>query len=175
VEQPVSVRSAILPDAAAISRLIDAYVPDGTLLARSLAEINENIRDFVVAEHEGEVVGCGALHLYGLHLAEIRSIAVHAEFHRRGVGRALVKALLGEAQRQRVTCVCLFTRIPEFFAGAGFTVASHRALPDKILKDCLRCPRRHACDEVAMIRGELPAVEIATLPAPGRHHLAGMP
>jgi amino-acid N-acetyltransferase len=161
----VSVRNAVLPDAAAISRLIDAYAPDGTLLARSLSEISENIRDFVVAERHGVVVGCGALHLYGMHLAEIRSIAVEREFHRRGVGRELVDALLREAERQHVACVCLFTRLPEFFAGAGFTVTSHQSLPEKILKDCLRCPRRHACDEVAMVRGEVPAV--ASVAPPG--------
>ena len=160
------VRSAVLPDAAAISRLIDAYAPDGTLLARSLAEISENIRDFVVAERHGTVVGCGALHLYGMHLAEIRSIAVEREFHGHGVGRALVEALLREAERQHVASVCLFTRIPEFFAGAGFTVTNHHSLPDKILKDCQRCPRRHACDEVAMVRGELPAVTTAGLSGP---------
>lgn len=165
------VRSAVLPDAAAIARLIDVYAPDGTLLARSLAEINENIRDFVVAEQRGTVVGCGALHLYGMHLAEIRSIAVQPEFQGRGVGRALVNRLLREAEKQRVACVCLFTRVPEFFAAAGFTVTSHRALPDKILKDCLRCPRRHACDEVAMIRGQLPAVAVVT-PRPNQQ--AGM-
>ena len=69
-------RSAKLPDAFVIEQLIQVHVGDGTLLPRSLAEICENIRDFTVVEHEGEIVGCGALHLYGMHLAEIRSITV---------------------------------------------------------------------------------------------------
>ena len=69
-------RNATLPDAIAIEQLIQVHVGDGTLLGRTLAEICENIRDFVVVEHEGEVVGCGALHLYGMHLAEVRSITI---------------------------------------------------------------------------------------------------
>src|SRR5271165_5407399 len=69
-------RKAILPDAKHIHDLIAGYSGDGTLLPRTLAEICENVRDFVVLENEGRVIGCGALHLYGTHLAEIRSITV---------------------------------------------------------------------------------------------------
>ena len=58
-------RKAILPDAKHIHELISAYSSDGTLLPRTLAEICENVRDFVVLEHEGRIIGCGALHLYG--------------------------------------------------------------------------------------------------------------
>ena len=60
-------RKAKLPDAVEIETLIRVYTGDGTLLPRTLAEICENIRDFVVLEHDGQIVGCGALHLYGLH------------------------------------------------------------------------------------------------------------
>jgi amino-acid N-acetyltransferase len=68
----------------------------------------------------------------------------------------LIDALLGEAARQSVTCVCLFTRIPDFFGKMGFTIVEKELLPDKMYKDCLRCPRLHACDEIAMYMGELP-------------------
>jgi amino-acid N-acetyltransferase len=149
-------RNATLPDAFAIEQLIQVHVADGTLLPRSLAEICENIRDFIVVEHEGEIIGCGALHLYGMHLAEIRSITVTAKANGRGAGRVLIDALLKEAKRQSVTCVCLFTRIPGFFGQMGFLVVEKEALPDKLHKDCLKCPRLHACDETAMYLGTLP-------------------
>src|ERR1700761_4061427 len=123
-------RSAKLPDAFAIEQLIHVHVGDGTLLPRSLAEICENIRDFVVVEN----VGCGALHLYGMHLAEIRSITVTNKSKGRGAGRVLIDALLKEAQKQSVTCVCLFTRIPDFFAKMGFEEVEKEALPDKAHK-----------------------------------------
>jgi amino-acid N-acetyltransferase len=149
-------RNATLPDAFAVEQLIQVHVVDGTLLPRSLAEICENIRDFVVIENEGEIVGCGALHLYGMHLAEIRSITVADGAKGKGAGRVLIDALLKEAEKQSVTCVCLFTRIPKFFALMGFQQVEKERLPDKALKDCIRCPRQNACDEIAMFRGTLP-------------------
>jgi amino-acid N-acetyltransferase len=157
-------RKAILPDASRIHALISAYAGDGTLLPRNLAEICENVRDFVVLEDGGFIIGCGALHLYGPHLAEIRSITVAPTQQGKGGGGHLVKALLAEARKHRVTCTCLFTRAPEFFARMGFTTAQREDLPDKIYKDCHVCPRFHACDEVAMVRGELP--KFAILPEP---------
>jgi amino-acid N-acetyltransferase len=150
------VRNAILPDAEAVERLISVHTGDGTLLPRSLAEICENIRDFVVVEQNGQIIGCGALHLYGVHLAEIRSITVNPKYAGRGAGDMLVRALMKEAERHEVSCLCLFTRIPEFFSRLGFQTAQREDIPDKLYKDCLRCPRLNACDEVAMYRGELP-------------------
>ncbi len=165
-------RKALLPDAEAIRALVGQFTDDGTLLPRSLAEICENVRDFVVVERQpeqrddqrppetaqraAEIIGCGALHLYGTHLAEIRSIAVARSAQGMGAGRLLVKALMEEADLHHVGCVCLFTRIPEFFGHMGFGVAEREKLPDKIYKDCATCPRLLACDEIAMYRGELP-------------------
>jgi len=158
-------RSAILPDAQRICELIADYSADGTLLPRTLAEICENVRDFVVLEDRARVIGCGALHLYGPHLAEIRSITVAPGRQGQGGGRRLVEALLTEAKKHGVSCICLFTRTPEFFSGLGFEIAQREDLPDKIHKDCWVCPRRHHCDEVAMVRGELPRFAILPEPA----------
>ncbi|HEY6348517.1 MAG TPA: N-acetyltransferase [Candidatus Angelobacter sp.] len=152
----VRTRNAVLPDVEQIHAVMQPHYGDGALLPRHIPELCENIRDFVVAEDDGEIIGCGALHLYGLHLAEIRSIAVRPRAQGRGAGRLLVKALLKEAERHNVTCVCLFTRIPDFFAQVGFSVASREKLPDKIYKDCIHCPRFYACDEIAMVRGSIP-------------------
>jgi amino-acid N-acetyltransferase len=149
-------RNAILPDVEHIHAIMQPYAERGTLLPRSIAELCENVRDFVVVENDGVIVGCGALHLYGLHLAEIRSIAVIPEAKGLGAGRKLVEALLAEAERHHTSCVCLFTRIPEFFAHMGFSVARREELPDKIYKDCVHCPNLLCCDEIAMFRGTIP-------------------
>ena len=69
-----------------------------------------------------------------------------------------------EAKRHQVSCICLFTRAPRFFASLGFEIAQREDLPDKIYKDCCVCPRFHHCDEVGMVRGELP--KFAILPEP---------
>ena len=156
-----SVRPARLQDAVHIFELVNSLSGDGTLLRRSYAEICENVRDFTVAESEsGVFLGCGALHLYGPHLAEVRSIVVKPEAMGQGAGGNLLRALLQEAEVQGVTAVCLFTRIPDFFFHFGFRVADRTTLPDKIYKDCQTCPRLYACDEVAMVRGPLPKIAV---------------
>ena len=76
----MQVRKARLQDASLIFELVNSLSSDGTLLRRAFAEICENIRDFTVAESDaGNFLGCGALHLYGPHLAEVRSIVVRPE------------------------------------------------------------------------------------------------
>ena len=160
------VRKAKLPDAVNVFDLVNSLSGDGTLLRRSYAEICENVRDFAVAESPvsgdtgGVFLGCGALHLYGPHLAEVRSIVVKPEAKGQGAGGRLLRALLEEAEEQKVTAVCLFTRIPDFFFHFGFRVVDRTTLPDKIYKDCQTCPRLYACDEVAMVRGPLPKIAV---------------
>ena len=156
-----SVRQAKLQDAVNIFELVNSLSGDGTLLRRSYAEICENVRDFFVAETEGGMfLGCGALHLYGPHLAEVRSIVVKPEAKGQGAGGRLLVALLEEADVQGVVSTCLFTRIPDFFFHFGFRIADRTTLPDKIYKDCQACPRLYACDEVAMVRGPLPRIAV---------------
>jgi len=155
------VRKAKLQDAVNIFELVNSLSGDGTLLRRSYAEICENVRDFTVAESEsGVFLGCGALHLYGPHLAEVRSIVVKPEAKGQGAGGKVLQALLAEAEDQGVTAVCLFTRIPDFFFHFAFRVVDRTALPDKIYKDCQTCPRLYASDEVAMVRGPLPKIAV---------------
>ena len=156
------VRKARLQDAAHIYELVNSLSHDGTLLRRVFAEICENVRDFTVAESgAGAFLGCGALHLYGPHLAEIRSIVVKPEAKGQGVGARLISALVEESEDHGIGCVCLFTRIPGFFFRYGFREVTDRAaLPDKIYKDCQSCPRIYRCDEIAMARGDIPKVSI---------------
>lgn len=158
-------RNAVLPDAEQIHRLISTHFETGTLLPRSFPEICENVRDFVIAEQSGRLIGCGALHLYGLHLAEVRSITVDPVYRNRGTGLLLLRRLLKEAAKHKVSSVCLFTRIPEFFARLGFSIVRREDIPDKLYKDCCVCPKLNSCDEVAMIRGQLPSFAILQHPA----------
>lgn len=164
-------RKARLCDAEAIYRLVDSFSYDGTLLHRSYIEICGNIGTFTIVESDmNEFVGCAALHVYGPHLAEVRSIVVRAEVKGHGAGGMLVRSLLDQAEESGIQCVCLFTRIPDFFEHFRFRAVEHRVLRDKVLKDCLHCARRHSCDETAMAIGELPALHDRVLddfmPAP---------
>jgi amino-acid N-acetyltransferase len=156
------VRKALLQDASNVYDLVNSLSTDGTLLKRPFAEICENIRDFTVAESDGGVfLGCGALHFYGPHLCEVRSIVVKPEAKGQGAGGRILGSLIEEAEEHGIQSVCLFTRIPDFFFKYGFrTVEDKSELPDKIFKDCQNCPRLHRCDEVAMVRGRIPRMSI---------------
>ena len=94
-------REAFLPDAERIHDLISSYSGDGTLLPRTLAELCENVRDFIVLEEAGYIIGCGAMHLYGPHLAEIRSITVDKNYQKRGGGELLVQSLMSRSPQAR--------------------------------------------------------------------------
>jgi amino-acid N-acetyltransferase len=166
-------RKAQLHDAHAIHQLIDSFTHDHTLLHRSHTEICENIHTFTIVETgSGQFIGCAALHVYGQHLAEVRSIAVHPDAKRHGAGSLLVHAILDQAEAAGIRCVCLFTRVTAFFDHFNFRVVEHQALRDKVLKDCVRCARRNACDEIAMAIGELPAPHDLPSGRPfhARHH-----
>jgi amino-acid N-acetyltransferase len=150
-------RRARLQDAYGIYRLVDDFSHDGTLLHHAYAEICKNIRTFTVVESDDdEFLGCAALHVYGPHLAEIRSIVVRSAIRGKGAGGLLVESLLAEAEENGIGCVCLFTRIPTFFEHFRFRITEHDSLREKVMKDCQNCARRHACDETPMVIGDLP-------------------
>jgi amino-acid N-acetyltransferase len=142
IATPLRTRKAQLQDARSIYHLIDSFTCDGTLLRRSYLEICANIHTFTIVETGSrQFIGCAALHVYGSHLAEIRSIVVHPDTKGHGAGSLLVHALLDQAQASGIQCVCLFTRIPAFFRHFHFRIAERQALPDKVLKElCTLCP-----------------------------------
>jgi amino-acid N-acetyltransferase len=139
-------------DITPILDLINGYAARGIMLPRTEFEMSEAIRDFSVVTLENRLLGCGALHFYTPQIAEIRSLAVHEEAKTKGVGRNLVERLIGEAQEYELDAVFAFTYVAEFFQKVGFQVVERGALPLKAWKDCLRCPKFQACDEIAVLR-----------------------
>ena len=146
------VRMATVEDLPGIKRLIDLWADAGENLPRSEEEILTSIRDFAVAVAGDRVVGCGALWLYTPSLAEIRSVGVDPDLHGSGIGSRIVEHLASIATKLRVERVFVLTRAPLFFERLGFRQVSVNGLPEKILKDCARCPKKHCCDEIAMVR-----------------------
>jgi amino-acid N-acetyltransferase len=157
----VQVRSATLRDIPALLRLINSYAAQGIMLPRTEFEMSENIRDFSVALADGELTACGALHFYTPTTAEIRSLAVAPAVKNRGVGRMLVQALEREAEQHELHALFAFTYVPGFFRKLGFEEADRGELPLKAWKDCLRCPKFHACDEIAMRKTLRPGAPIS--------------
>jgi amino-acid N-acetyltransferase len=148
----LTVRKAAMRDIPPILDLINGYASKGIMLPRTEFEMSEAIRDFTVVTQGEHLLGCGALHFYSPTVAEIRSLAVAELAKTQGVGRKIVSALISEAQEFELDAVFAFTYVPEFFAKVGFHEVERGALPLKAWKDCLRCSKFQACDEIAVLR-----------------------
>ncbi|MEZ8141298.1 argininosuccinate lyase [Enterovibrio norvegicus FF-33] len=146
----VKVRGARLTDLDAIEGMVVYWAGLGENLPRERNELVRDIGSFAVAEHQGEVTGCASLYVYDSGLAEVRSLGVEAGWQNQGQGSAIVQNLLKKAKNMAIKKVFVLTRVPEFFMGQGFIPTSKSLLPEKVMKDCERCPRLHACDEVAL-------------------------
>ena len=145
-------RKAKPKDAVKIHELVNEYAKEGLLLPLSLNKLYDNIRDFWVYEENGEIVGCAALHIVWEDLAEIRSLAVKREHHKKGIGKKLVLQCLEEAKEYNLKRVFVLTYQVEFFKKMGFHELDKRLLPHKVWSDCINCPKFPTCDETAMIK-----------------------
>jgi amino-acid N-acetyltransferase len=152
----VTVRKATMSDIHALLNLINDYAANGIMLPRTEFEMSENIRDFSLAYLGEKLAGCGALHFYTPTSGEVRSLAVDPHLKTRGVGRRMVEALEAEAVENRLHAIFAFTYVPDFFRKVGFQEVERGALPLKVWKDCLRCPKFQCCDEIAMVKALRP-------------------
>jgi amino-acid N-acetyltransferase len=148
----LEIRKAFLTDIPGLLELINTYATKGVMLPRTEFEMAENIRDFLVAFADGRLVGCGALHFYTATSGEVRSLAVDPTLKTKGIGRALVEALEEEARAQDLHSLFAFTYVAGFFGKLGFEEVDRGELPLKAWKDCLRCPKFQACDEIAVLK-----------------------
>jgi amino-acid N-acetyltransferase len=136
-----AVRRAQTRDVRAIRALIDANVASGRLLDKATVTLYEDIQEFWVAcspAADGQVIGCGALHVMWEDLAELRTIAV-ADAHRgHGAGHRIVAALLAAAREVGVRRVFVLTFAVEFFGRHGFERISGQAASPEVYAELLR-------------------------------------
>ncbi len=148
----VQVRKAVLHDVPGILDLVEGAARRGEILPRTAEEVYEGLRSWTVAVEEGgAVVGCAALVILWWDLAEIRSLVVDPAYQGRGIGRRLVEACLQEARELGIGRVFALTRAVPFFQRLGFRIVAKESFPQKIWKDCLRCPIYFRCDEEALV------------------------
>jgi amino-acid N-acetyltransferase len=79
------------------------------------------ISSFLVAEAGGKIVGCCALQVYSKRLAEVRSLAVHPDFHKRKIASHLVELCKRRARARGVKELFAVTSQTSFFGRAGFS------------------------------------------------------
>ena len=116
----VSVRRARTRDVARIRQLVDTYSPDRRLLAKATVALYEDVPEFLVAELDGRVVGCGALHVIWEDLGEVRTLAVDPGMSHQGIGAAILKELLLRAREYGIQRVFVLTFEVHFFRAFGF-------------------------------------------------------
>ncbi len=148
----MNTRNAKISDVGAIYSLINYYAERDRMLFRSLADIYENLQSFIVAELDGNVVGCCALQIIWSDLAEIKSLAVDAANKDKGIGKMLVAAAIEQARQLGLPRIFALTLDPAFFQRQGFEIIEKDALPMKVWKDCAKCPKQQNCDEIAVIK-----------------------
>ena len=112
-------RRARTADVTMIKSLVDGYA-GRVLLAKEIVTLYESVQEFLVAEVDGEVVGCGALHVLWADLGEIRTVAVHPGALGRGVGHAIVSGLIENARELGLARLFVLTFEKHFFGGHGF-------------------------------------------------------
>ncbi|NUR73957.1 MAG: amino-acid N-acetyltransferase [Hamadaea sp.] len=132
------VRRARTGDVRGIRRLIDVYAPQRRLLSKATVTLFEDVQEFWVAELDGEVVGCGAIHVMWEDLAEVRTVAVDPAARGRKIGHAIVSALLDQARELGVRRVFALTFETDFFRSFGFVEIDGAPVPPTVYEQLLR-------------------------------------
>ena len=116
----LEIRPARSTDVKGIRKLIDTYAPQRRLLSKETVTLYESVQEFSVAVENGEIVGCGAIHVLWEDLAEVRTVAVAENFRRQGVGHKIMEAVIQRAREIGVKRIFCLTFETEFFGKHGF-------------------------------------------------------
>ena len=144
---------AKLDDIPQMQALVIQEVKDGIILNRTEDEVATNIRSYVLAKENGELVAYAALHVHSKRLAEIRSLIVSEAYRGKKIGESIVKFTLNEAKELGVEeDVLVLTYLPVFFQKMNFIEMNKEEIPEhKIWADCIKCIHFPVCNEVALV------------------------
>jgi len=152
MKNSLTVRGAEKKDIPVIHHLLCVYAEKQIVLPRSEEEIEHYLGNFVVALWNDELCGCCAVRDFDDDLLEVRSLVVVPGLEGKGIGRALVEAVIAGLKLNR-THFCLFalTYQEKFFQKLGFHLVVKDMFPQKIWSDCVNCPKKDNCDELAVV------------------------
>jgi amino-acid N-acetyltransferase len=147
--RPLTLRRGAADDAAVIHALVLANLDEGHLLPRSLEELTLHASRFLVIEDDGRVVACAELAPLSRLVSEVRSLVVDAPYRGQRLGSSLIEALQEWARREGYATLCAFTHEPSVIVRLGFSIVPHQWIPEKIMTDCVGCPRFRVCGQYA--------------------------
>jgi amino-acid N-acetyltransferase len=145
-------RKAVPEDVESLFEMIKGYAERGIMLPRSREVLQRQLEHFVVAEVNGEVVGCGSLCRLGNDLVEVRSLGISEGHKGMGIGSLLLDRLVEEAEKQQIPKVMALTYEVSFFLKNGFAVVNKEIFPEKVWTDCVHCSKQDCCDEIAVLK-----------------------
>ena len=134
----VIIRPARTSDVKQIRSIIDTFAAPGKMLEKETVTLFESVQEFVVAVDGNQVVGCGALHVLWEDLAEVRTVAVKEEFHKRGIGHQIMEAIIDRAQSIGVERIFCLTFQTQFFGKHGFNVIEGTPVEPDVYQELLR-------------------------------------
>lgn len=135
-----TVRAARTSDVVGIQDMLEPFVQRRILLGKDLVVLYGSVQQFVVAEVDGQLVGCGALHVMWEDLGEVRTLIVTDEWLHRGVGRAIVEALENNARLLGLSRLFCLTFEVDFFTRRGFAPIGEQIVPPDVYSQLLRSP-----------------------------------
>lgn len=124
----VAIRQASAEDVSALVELINGFAARNLMLPRTPEAVLKTLPDWLVAveqDEDGEeraLLGCGALVALSMELAEVRSLAVSADGHGKGIGSLIVDHLVAMAKAREFSQVCALTLREGFFQRLGFEI-----------------------------------------------------
>ena len=139
VRTEYTVRRARTSDVPKIQALIEPLVQERILLGKERVVFYEAVQEFRVAETpDGELIGCGALHVMWEDLGEVRTLAVSQQHLRAGVGGAILARLEKDALELGVTRLfCLTFEVP-FFERHGFLPIGETVVDPEVYYELIR-------------------------------------
>jgi len=148
----ITLRKAKLSDIDAMQAMVKKEIEAGVILPRSDDEVATNIRSYVLAFKDEQLLGYTALHIHSKELSEIRSLIVSAEARGLGIGKKIVEFCKNEAKELGVKEILVLTYVSEFFKKLGFYEIEKASIPDhKIWADCIKCIHFPVCNEISLI------------------------
>ena len=136
----IQVRWARCSDVSSVRELVRPLAGN-TLTPKDPVAYYEALQQFQVApdpDLPGRIIGCGALHVIWDELAEVRTLAVHPKFARRGLGGRLLETLLDDARALGLRRIFCLTFEVDFFTHHGFSPIVGQAAEPDVYAELLR-------------------------------------
>ena len=136
------VRDAVFEDLEAVKRILQTNGQIGDITGKDM-------QDFVLAEIDGDVVGCGMLKEHE-NSVEVSKVSVLPGHQGKGIGKAIALTLLSRVKTRK--CWLLSVDSHSYWEQFEFHILPENEEPKEAKKYCEKCEQRQECNRVVMVR-----------------------